>query len=85
MYLTAFDFRYNTREVLDVERRDLAIQQVSGKRPTGINVKNGRRRKEEAVTANHGSEISAFLVCALRGAANAAHTMPARSVAEARA
>jgi hypothetical protein len=30
-YLT-FDFRYNAREVSDVERRDLAIRQVGGKR-----------------------------------------------------
>ena len=31
-YLSEFDFRYNAREVDDVERRDLAIQQVGGKR-----------------------------------------------------
>jgi hypothetical protein len=31
-YLTEFDFRYNAREVSDVERRDLAIRQVGGKR-----------------------------------------------------
>ena len=31
-YLAEFDFRYNAREVSDVERRDLAIKQVGGKR-----------------------------------------------------
>jgi len=31
-YLSEFDFRYNSREVSDVERRDLAIKQVGGKR-----------------------------------------------------
>jgi len=31
-YLSEFDFRYNAREVSDVERRNLAIQQVGGKR-----------------------------------------------------
>jgi len=31
-YLTEFDFRYNAREVSDVERRDLCIIQVGGKR-----------------------------------------------------
>jgi transposase-like protein len=31
-YLSEFDFRYNAREVSDVERRDLAIKQVGGKR-----------------------------------------------------
>jgi transposase-like protein len=31
-YLTEFDFRYNAREVSDVERRDLCIKQVGGKR-----------------------------------------------------
>jgi transposase-like protein len=31
-YLTEFDFRYNARDVSDVERRDLAIRQVGGKR-----------------------------------------------------
>lgn len=31
-YLAEFDFRYNAREVTDVERRDLAISQVGGKR-----------------------------------------------------
>jgi transposase-like protein len=31
-YLTEFDFRYNARDVDDVERRDLAIKQVGGKR-----------------------------------------------------
>jgi transposase-like protein len=31
-YLTEFDFRYNAREVSDVERRNLAIKQVGGKR-----------------------------------------------------
>lgn len=31
-YLAEFDFRYNSREVSDVERRDLAIKRVGGKR-----------------------------------------------------
>ena len=31
-YLTEIDFRYNARHVSDVERRDLAIKQVGGKR-----------------------------------------------------
>jgi hypothetical protein len=31
-YLSEFDFRYNSRDVSDVERRDLAIKQVGGKR-----------------------------------------------------
>ena len=31
-YLSEFDFRYNAREVSDVERRDLSIKQVVGKR-----------------------------------------------------
>ncbi|HTR38555.1 MAG TPA: IS1595 family transposase [Bryobacteraceae bacterium] len=31
-YLSEFDFRYNTRKMTDVERRDLAIKQVEGKR-----------------------------------------------------
>lgn len=31
-YLAEFDFRYNSREVSDSERRDLAIKQVGGKR-----------------------------------------------------
>jgi transposase-like protein len=31
-YLSEFDFRYNSREVSDSERRDLAISQVGGKR-----------------------------------------------------
>jgi len=31
-YLSEFDLRYNSREVSDVERRDLAIKQVGGKR-----------------------------------------------------
>jgi len=31
-YLAEFDFRYNSREVSDVERRDMAIAQTSGKR-----------------------------------------------------
>jgi transposase-like protein len=31
-YLSEFDFRYNAREISDVERRNLAIQQVGGKR-----------------------------------------------------
>ena len=31
-YLSEFDFRYNARDVSDVERRDLAIKQVGGKR-----------------------------------------------------
>ncbi len=31
-YLTEFDFRYNARDVSDVERRDLVIKQVGGKR-----------------------------------------------------
>jgi transposase-like protein len=31
-YLSEFDFRYNAREVSDVERRDLCIKQVAGKR-----------------------------------------------------
>jgi transposase-like protein len=33
-YLTEFDFRYNARKVSDVQRRDLAIKQVGGKRLT---------------------------------------------------
>jgi len=33
-YLTEFDFRYNARQVSDVQRRDLAIKQVGGKRLT---------------------------------------------------
>lgn len=31
-YLSEFDFRYNARQVSDIERRDLAIQQAGGKR-----------------------------------------------------
>jgi transposase-like protein len=31
-YLSEFDFRYNARDVSDVERRDSAIRQVGGKR-----------------------------------------------------
>jgi hypothetical protein len=31
-YLTEFDFRYNARDVSDVERRDIAIAQTGGKR-----------------------------------------------------
>jgi hypothetical protein len=31
-YLTEFDFRYNARDVSDVERRDMAIAQTGGKR-----------------------------------------------------
>jgi transposase-like protein len=31
-YLAEFDFRYNSRDVSDSERRDLAIKQVGGKR-----------------------------------------------------
>jgi hypothetical protein len=31
-YLSEFDFRYNSKDVSDVERRDLAIKQVGGKR-----------------------------------------------------
>jgi transposase-like protein len=31
-YLTEFDFRYNARDVTDVERRDMAIAQTGGKR-----------------------------------------------------
>ena len=31
-YLSEFDFRYNSREVSDAERRDLAIRWVGGKR-----------------------------------------------------
>ncbi len=31
-YLSEFDFRYNSRDVSDTERRDLAIKQVGGKR-----------------------------------------------------
>ena len=30
-YLAEFDFRYNAREVSDVERREMAIAQTSGK------------------------------------------------------
>jgi hypothetical protein len=33
-YLTEFDFGYNARDVSDVERRDLAIKQIGGKRLT---------------------------------------------------
>lgn len=31
-YSSEFDFRYNSRQVSGVERRDLAIKQVGGKR-----------------------------------------------------
>jgi transposase-like protein len=31
-YLSEFNFRYNAREVSDVERRDLALKRVGGKR-----------------------------------------------------
>ncbi len=31
-YLSEFDFRYNSRDVSDAERRDMAIAEVSGKR-----------------------------------------------------
>jgi hypothetical protein len=31
-YFTEFDFRYNSLDVDDVERRDLVIKQVGGKR-----------------------------------------------------
>jgi hypothetical protein len=34
-YLTEFDFRYNAREVSDVERRNLCIAQVGGRAGAG--------------------------------------------------
>ena len=33
-YLTEFDFRYNTRDITDSERADLALKGITGKRLT---------------------------------------------------
>jgi hypothetical protein len=47
---------------------------------TGTHAEEGRPENGKAVTANHGSEISASLICAPRCAANVAWGLPARSV-----
>jgi hypothetical protein len=45
--MTEFDFRYNAREVSDVERRDMAIAKTGGKRVT-YRDSCGRRKRERA-------------------------------------
>jgi hypothetical protein len=75
---TEFDFRYNARDVSDVERRHFCIKQVAGKR---LMYRNSMRNKNgyvlKAGTENHGLlRIVDLKIPVPNGANNAGRTHP---------